>query len=150
MKRNQLVVEIISGLFILLFVYTGVNKLIAIDTLKFVLSKYPLIQKFPVLVAWALPMIELLVAALLFFPKTKLIGLYSSLILVIGFTCYLSYMLLFTSKLPCTCGGMLQKLTWPQHLGLNIFFIVLSLIGISLKKGNTKKEKLEDTQIVFT
>ena len=133
LKRNK-IIEVISALFILLFVYTATSKLIWVDDLKDVLVKYPLIGKFSNLVAWGLPIVELFVALLLFIPATRLKGLFASLILMSSFTLYLIYMLLFTPSLPCTCGGMLQKLSWPQHLVLNVIYIILSLVAIRLIK----------------
>lgn len=133
LKRTT-IVEAIAALYILLFVYTGINKIIAIDTLKYILKDYPLIGIYPTLIAWGLPVIELMVSVLLFIPKTRKVGLYSSLFLMIGFTSYLIYMLTFTTQLPCTCGGMLKELSWGQHLIFNIFFITLGVLGIRLYK----------------
>jgi uncharacterized membrane protein YphA (DoxX/SURF4 family) len=150
MKRS-LVIEIISALFILLFVYTGINKLYSIHALKFVLKKYPLIGSISPIVAWGLPIIELVVAILLFLPRFRKIGLYGALALMTMFTFYLTYLLAFTSKMPCTCGGMLQKLSWPQHLFFNLFFIVLALIGIWINRGKHKQNsKAELSPAVFT
>jgi putative oxidoreductase len=132
--KKTMIVEIIASLFILLFVYTGINKIIAIDSLKHVLKDYPLIGSFPILFAWGLPIVELIVSILLFIPSSRKIGLSSSLFLMIGFTAYLAYMLTFTTHKPCTCGGMLQELSWGQHLIFNIFFIIIGILGIRLHK----------------
>lgn len=132
--NNKVFIEIISSLLILLFVYTGINKYLEINNLKYVLTEYPIISNFPEIVAWGLPATELIVAALLFIPKTRLIGMYSSLVLMSGFTLYLIYMLIYAPKLPCTCGGMLRSLTWNQHLFLNISFVLISALGIWLLK----------------
>jgi putative oxidoreductase len=145
------IIDIISALFILLFVYTAINKFMAMNTLKFVLKDYPLIGGMPTLFAWTLPITELIVTLWLFIPRFRLLGLYSSLALMTAFTLYLSYMLTFTTKLPCTCGGMLQKLSWPQHLMFNIFFIALATIAIKLyRKRGKQKEETEITPIAFT
>jgi hypothetical protein len=150
-RNRNTIVEVISALFILLFVYTGINKFIALNTLQYVLKEYPLIGNFPTAVAWGLPLIELFVAALLFIPKTRLRGLYASLILMTGFTAYLSYMLVFTPKLPCTCGGLLQKLSWPQHLIFNILFVLLSIIAIRLRRRNNDQSRnTEAPAVIFT
>jgi hypothetical protein len=133
MKRNK-IVEVIAALFILLFVYTATSKLIWVNDLKTVLIKYPLIGDFSNTVAWGLPIVELIVSLLLLIPATRLKGLLASFVLMSGFTLYLIYMLSFAENLPCTCGGMLQKLSWPQHLILNILYIILSLVGIRLMK----------------
>lgn len=139
-ENRNTIVEIIASLFILLFAYTGINKFIAIDTLKGTLKEYPIIGDMPVLIAWGLPVIELLVSVLLFIPRTKLLGLYSAMALMISFTLYLGYMLVFTPKLPCTCGGMLQQLSWTQHLIFNLLFIVLSVCGLLLYKSKPSAE----------
>jgi len=132
-EKARTIVEIIAALFILLFVYTAINKIIAYPTLKLVLKDYPLISNFYEAIAWGLPAVELVTASLLFIPRLKLAGLYASLGLMSAFTVYLGYMLIFTPKLPCTCGGMLQKLSWPQHLIFNLLFILLAASAIRLK-----------------
>lgn len=150
-KKMTKIVEVISALFIFLFIYTAINKIISVNDLKFVLKKYPLIGSFSDIVAWALPITELIVALFLFIPRTRLLGLYSSLVLMTGFTLYLIYMLSFSSNLPCTCGGMLQKLSWPQHLVFNLIFVILSIVGIVIER---RKNKIpldqQHAPIVFT
>lgn len=132
---------IVSALFILLFVYTGISKLQNWSTLSFVLKSYPLIGDYASLVATGLPVTELVVSALLFIPRTRRIGLWASLVLMSLFTVYLVYMLLFTPKLPCTCGGLLEKLSWPQHLLFNLFCILLALVGIANQPRSTGHDK---------
>jgi hypothetical protein len=106
----------------------------SIEALKIVMPQYPILQHFPNFAAWSVPIVELLVVVLLFFPRTKLLGLYASLGLMTAFTLYLAYMLSNVTKMPCTCGGMLQAMTWPQHIIFNIFFIVLAITAIILKR----------------
>lgn len=127
--------DIIAALFILLFVYTGVNKLLNLDSLQAVLKKYPLIgDQWATAVARSVPILELIVALLLFMPKTRFKGLKASAMLMTLFTLYLVYMLAFTNVRVCTCGGMLQALNWQQHLFFNISFIGLALWAIHLIK----------------
>jgi len=130
----QRVVEIIAALFILLFTYTALSKLTQQEAFEITLTKSPLITTYAGLISFALPISELIVAGFLFFPKTKLAGLYSSLLLMLLFTAYLSYMTLFIKDLPCSCGGVLQQLSWQQHLWFNIFFTGLAVLGIYLQR----------------
>lgn len=134
LKKRNATVEIISALFILLFVYTAVSKLSEIPNFQNVLSKSPLIGSMAPYIAWGLPILELLVAALLFIPKTRRWGLFSSLALMIGFTVYLGYMIYFTPNLPCSCGGVLSQMSWKQHLIFNTAFTLLALIGVLLSR----------------
>jgi putative oxidoreductase len=148
MKRN-LIIEIISGLLILLFVYTGLSKLLDFRQFKSTLSGSPVIGDSAAVLAFVLPVLELVLAALLFFTRTKLTGLYGSLVLMTVFTLYIGYMLSFSSKLPCSCGGVLKDMNWSEHLVFNIFFTVLSLAGVLLERKRRKQES-EPPMIVFT
>jgi hypothetical protein len=80
------------------------------------------------------PALELLVACLLVVPGTRKWGLYGSFALMAGFTLYVGYLLAFADDLPCSCGGVIQQMTWGQHLLFNIFFTVIAWTGIRLYK----------------
>jgi len=151
MKRS-LILELIVALLILLFVYTGTSKLLDFATFKFALSRTPLVGTQAPVVAWILPLTEFAIALLLFFPRSRKLGLWASLLIMIVFTGYLTYMIYFTPARPCNCGGVLKQMTWKQHLVFNIFFTLLALAGIWLSRRRqstaTKNEQLE--QPVFT
>src|SRR5690606_41617749 len=76
---------------------------------------------------------------LLFIPAFRKIGLYASFILIALFTGYLTYMIVFTPDLPCSCGGVLAALSWKQHIFFNLLFILLSLTGIYLINRNMNR-----------
>jgi hypothetical protein len=123
-------VRVIASLFIFLFVYTAVSKLFQFELFQSTLYKSPLIGERAGFIAYSLPVIELFVAALLFFNRTLNFGFYLSFLLMVLFTAYISYMLLFEKNLPCSCGGILYILTWRQHLIFNCLFTGLAFIGI--------------------
>ena len=151
MKTRNLTIEIISALFILLFLYTAISKLLDFRSFSQVLHTSPLIGNMSTFVAIGLPLAEIVVVALLFFPKTRLWGFYGSFVLMTAFTIYLAYMILFAPKLPCSCGGVISKMTWKQHLYFNIFFWLLSLTGIALKRKNKNLSSGKELPpVVFT
>lgn len=139
--RRAMIVEGICGLFILLFIYTAITKLVDFNSFKATLQQSPLIAAQGVVVAWLLPTAELTIAVLLFLPATKKVGLYGSLVIMILFTAYIGYMILFAIKLPCSCGGVISRLSWRQHLVFNIVWIVLAIIALQLftKQGVSRK-----------
>lgn len=139
MKRSPWV-NIIASLFILLFVYTATSKFLDFYSFKSVLKDSPLIRNMSTFVAWGLPLVEIVIALLLFFIKTRRIGLWSSLLIMILFTVYLGYMIYFTPHLPCNCGGVLKEMTWKQHFVFNIFFSALAAFAIwKDKRENSNK-----------
>jgi len=130
MKRQTIILEIISMLFMLLFVYTGSSKLMDYHKFSVELGKSPLLTTFAGYVAVCIPIIELIVSIMLIAPWTRLYGTYASLTLMVMFTAYIVAILQFSDYIPCTCGGILQTMTWHQHLLFNIIFILLALVSI--------------------
>jgi len=140
MKR-VLILDIISSLFIILFLYTGVWKLLDQDTFRAALSKLPVIMSYEGLIAIFIPMLEVLIAVSLLggmLKDNKIFrkwGLAGSLVLMTIFTLYVGYMLTkYTHRLPCSCGGIMRQLNWHQHLYFNTAFTLLALVGLMLNK----------------
>jgi len=133
--RRKMVVEVIAALFILLFLYTAINKSFKIQPTVEVLKLLPLTNTIPEVIAWTIVTAEYLVSALLFFQKTKKTGLYCSLSLMVAFTLYIGYMMIFAPSLPCTCGGIISKLNWKEHLLLNGSLIFLLITSVLLMRS---------------
>lgn len=136
-SRN-VIVEIISSLLILLFMYAAVSKLLDYETFKLQLSKSPFITEFAGVTAWALPVGEILVGLALAVNKFRLFGLYASLFLMTLFTGYIYLIINLSDYIPCSCGGVLSKLTWTEHLWVNIFFLCISMLAILIKPSDQK------------
>ena len=150
-KRRGAIVEIISALFILLFLYTALSKSFEINSTTAVLEKTPRFSKNPQGIAWTVVVLEYLAAIALFMPRTRKLGLYTSLGLMTAFTGYIAYMMAFVPNLPCSCGGVISKMTWGQHLIFNMLFILLAIIGLLLSRRQSKIEvNSEPVQVVFT
>src|SRR6185436_19427533 len=134
MKRN-LIIEIISSLLILLFVYTAVSKLIDFGGFTHDINNQPFPNWMTPYLVWSIPVIEISIALALMFEKTRRIGLYTSLFLMSMFTIYTASVLLhFFDRIPCSCGGVIKHLTWTQHMFFNLFFVGMSIVGIWLIK----------------
>lgn len=128
------IADIISGILLLLFLYTSLSKLTHYETFSAVLRSSPLLQPVAAVIVWLLPVTEIVIAAILFLPVTRVKGLKASFILISIFTLYLLYMIAFTPQLPCNCGGVLHSLTWTQHILFNLLFIILAIAGILIYK----------------
>jgi len=140
MKRKT-IVDIIAYLFIVLFIYASVNKLMDYESFSTELGKSPLLTAFANQVAWAIPALELVLVVLLTVPKWTLVGFYAAFSLMTMFTAYIIAILRFSDFIPCSCGGVLQSMSWNQHLVFNVFFILLGFIGILLYNADDYKGK---------
>lgn len=133
------IVEIICYLYVLLFVYAAVSKLLDFENFQVQLGQSPLLSAFAVGVAWLVPGTELLIALALIIPKFRSIGLLAALSLMTMFTAYIFIMLHFSSFVPCSCGGILEKMSWNVHLAFNIVFVILAAVAIVLDYKKTDR-----------
>lgn len=130
--KHKFVIEIISFLFILLFVYAAMNKLLDIEKFRVQIGQSPLLTSAAPFVAWLIPVFEIVISLMLAIPKFRLLGLYSSFSLMVMFTAYIVVILNFSDHIPCSCGGLLERLGWTEHLVFNIMFVLLAAAGVLL------------------
>jgi hypothetical protein len=123
--------QIIATLLIFLFIYTASSKLLNLGSFKVVFLKQTALKPLAGILSILIPSLELAMALLLFFPYLRRTGLLASAMLMTIFTVYIAYMLLFSSSLPCSCGGAIQSLSWKQHLLFNTIITFLSWLAFS-------------------
>ena len=131
-KISNVFIEFSCMLFILLFSYASVSKLLDFETFETQLGQSPLLSAYAGTVSVGIIVIELLASSLLIFQKTRLIGLYLSFFLMMIFTTYIIVILNFSPYIPCSCGGVLQELSWQNHLFFNGAFIILIITSLLL------------------
>ena len=132
--------ELAAGALILLLVYAALSKLLVFNQFRAQLLVQPIPRLAAELLAYFLPAAELAAVALLARRRTQLAGFRLSLLLLSAFTGYTALALLhFFPHTPCPCGGILGHLGWGAHLGLNLFFLLITTLGIylSLKEGRS-------------
>ena len=127
--RNNHVADAISVAFILLFVYAAATKLIDFHDFQVQLGKSPLLTAFARPVALLIPCIEIAISLLLASARWRLTALYASFFIMVMFSAYIYYILHFAAYIPCSCGGILQNMTWTQHIVFNLVFVVLAAIA---------------------
>ncbi len=132
--KKSVLIEIIALFFVALFLYTGISKLMELDVFTEQLYESPILAPIAPVVAWGMPIGEFIIALLLFFPRYRLKGLYLTLILMILFTAYIITLFTISPELPCSCGGILEALSWKGHLVFNGLLILLSLVAIRMQK----------------
>ena len=132
-KRLQtILVEIISALLIFLFVYAAASKLVDYQKFQVQLSQSPMLTAFAGWVSWIIPSVEIIISIMLVFSRFRLLGLYASFGLMVMFTTYIIAITKFSDYIPCSCGGVLQKMSWNQHLIFNVGIVLLTLASIIL------------------
>ena len=131
-KTQKKLIEVICCLFIFLFVYAAVSKLLDYEQFQRQLKQLPELGDFIGRVAWSIPVWEIGISLLLAWPKTRLSGFYSGLGILLIFTAYITGILFFSPYLPCSCGGLINLLSWNEHLLFNLVCIAFISFGIYL------------------
>jgi uncharacterized membrane protein YphA (DoxX/SURF4 family) len=134
-------IEALSWAFIFLFVYAATTKLIDFQKFKVQIGQSALLTDLSELIAWGIPASELTTSILLAIPSLRILGLYASLSLMVMFTTYIFAILNFSTDIPCSCGGVLEKLGWTEHLIFNLLFTMLSITGLALHFSNQEENK---------
>lgn len=129
MQTRKIVVEVIVILYASLLVYTAINKLMEFELNREQLSIMPLVSSFAGTFAWLLPLVEFIITVIIFLPKTRTLGLMMGTGLMLAFSGYVILLMTQPADLPCTCGGFLKALSWPQHLVFNLTFVLMGIIG---------------------
>jgi len=153
MKRT-IIVDIVSCLYAVLFLYTSIYKFLDQESFKQELYKSPLIGHFSPVIAICIPLLELLIAVALLLPffrpatLSRKWGLYAGTALMALFTSYIGYMLKAEhGNLPCSCGGIIQKMNWHQHFYFNSCFTLLGLLASWL---NNQYLKIRENKLTFS
>src|SRR5690606_5995251 len=136
MKR-KIAVEVICFLFILLFVYAALNKLLDYQKFTIQIGQSPILTGFG---SWLPPLVigsELVLAVMLIISRYRRIALYGCFSIMVMFTVYIAAILNLGVFIPCSCGGVLEKLGWTEHLVFNCVFVALALVGIVLERDGT-------------
>jgi putative oxidoreductase len=151
MFKKQLILELISSLLIMLFLYASISKFLDFNRFIGEMNNQPFPNSLTPFLVWAIPLFEIAIATTLIFERTRLAGLFASVFLMTLFTIYTgSVMLHFFRYVPCSCGGVIRRLTWGQHMVFNLFFVTLSTTGILLQYRKSKSNPYSSTKTVFS
>jgi uncharacterized membrane protein YphA (DoxX/SURF4 family) len=141
-RTQSILLDCICYLYVVLFVYAAVSKLLDFENFQVQLGQSPLLSAFAGYIAWIVPVIELLISIFIVIPRFRIMALYAAFSLMVLFTSYIFIVLHYSSFVPCSCGGILEKLGWTEHLVFNILFIAIAVIALFISSGsNTEKRK---------
>jgi uncharacterized membrane protein YphA (DoxX/SURF4 family) len=138
MIKRTTIIEIITVLNIILFLYTGIAKIMDYSVFKEQLADSPILSWAATPVAVLLPVLEFLIVLMLVIPRWRLKGLYASFILMIAFTAYITAMFIVAPEMPCSCGGIIELLSWQGHLIFNSVLVLLNGLAIYLQRKEKK------------
>ncbi|ANF50317.1 tellurium resistance protein TerC [Chryseobacterium glaciei] len=139
-KFPQILPVIFAYCFALLFIYASISKILDFANFQVQLAQSPLLSAYAGFISYAVIVAELVIAVLLFIKSTRLAGLYLSLGIMVSFTVYIYLILNYSDFIPCSCGGILEKLGWTEHLIFNIVCVLTALAWICILERRDEKK----------
>ncbi|MDP3467558.1 MAG: DoxX-like family protein [Daejeonella sp.] len=134
--------RIVIALLILLWIYSGVSKLIESEETQQQILNQIVPKVLSRAILWGISIIEILTALLLSFRTTRPTGIIISVALMGVFCLYIGAVVLGLFRYtPCSCGGIIANLSWTQHLIFNACFLAIALYAffIDLKERRSGK-----------
>jgi uncharacterized membrane protein YphA (DoxX/SURF4 family) len=141
MKKGT-ITEAITILNIIIFLYSGVGKIMDFDIFREQLAISPITESVAKPIALLLPLSEFAIVLMLIVPRWRLKGLYVIITLMTIFTAYIIALFSISTEMPCSCGGLIELLSWKQHLLFNTALMLLDIWAIILLRKE-KKELLK-------
>ncbi|MEB2778611.1 DoxX-like family protein [Algoriphagus sp. D3-2-R+10] len=139
--ENTKKIAIPSILLILLWTYTGFDKIIHWETSRKAFHNQTFPAELAEVLAYAIPITELLIALLLLFSVSRWWGYLSSILLLTIFTTYVGLIWVGAfPRVPCNCAWIMESLGWAEHLWLNLVFIGLAVWGLWHREALRKCE----------
>lgn len=120
----------VSYFFILLFCYAAISKMMDFENFQVQIGQSPLLSAYAGFISYAVIVMELFIVAMLIFEPTRRTGLYGSTALMSAFSIYIFLILNYSDFVPCSCGGILEKMGWTEHLIFNLITVVFGITAI--------------------
>jgi hypothetical protein len=135
--KKEFISDIMVALIFMMLLYASFSKYFDFSAFQRAMHNQPFPSWFSDVLVIFLPPMEIIAAVLIGFDKTRIIGLKATITLMTAFTLYIVAILLHLFPMvPCTCGGIIRLMSWPQHLLFNLFFIAIAIIALKITVEN--------------
>lgn len=135
MTCKNYIYQFIRFAFIVLMIYAAISKLMEFTQFYNDLLNSPVFgnKHLARFVSAFVPIVELGIAGLLISATYKELAMYLASGLMLIFSIYIIWIMEFSLDTPCSCGGIINNLTWQEHLLFNSGFLLLGVLGIYLQ-----------------
>ncbi|WP_339879100.1 MauE/DoxX family redox-associated membrane protein [uncultured Algoriphagus sp.] len=128
---------LISLPLLILWGYTSIDKILFWQESYRAFLNQPFPMSWGIVLAYAVPGLEILLVVLVMIPETRYWGFLGSALLLNSFSVYVGMVWIGVfPETPCNCAGLINLLSWEGHLFLNLGFLTLSVLGLwIIKRG---------------
>lgn len=124
-----------SAVLMLVMGYAAVTKAMDRPLFERTLAASPWLTALSAPLSIGIPLLEIGLGMGLWSHRYRQHALFGTMLLMTCFTGYVAAMLLWSPKLPCGCGGIIDTFSWRAHLLFNGVVTILALSTWSLQKN---------------
>lgn len=136
-------IQLTRFLLVALWAYAACSKLSDLEHSRYLMLNQVFPKSIALILVWAVPLTEIGIAVLLCFEDGLRPGFRLSMVLLSLFTLYICLILTnIFGRIPCSCGGFIERMSWEQHLAFNLFFIFLAVLASRLLKKQEEHQEL--------
>ena len=130
---------IITAILVILFFFTGMEKVWYHTVFRIQLSKQPLPGWAKDVLEWGLAVADLAVVGLLVYWRTRRWGLWVSAVMLLAFAGYTAYAASAPDGHPvCACGKLFSSLSWTAHFWVNMGLGAMAVAATLLHHRSAK------------
>jgi len=139
MTNKKNILTFLTIVLLALWIPVVLDKIAHFATFKHAVLRQPFPDTLAYIVSYALPVLEATVVFLLVWRRYRRWGFVMSTLLMAVFTGYIGLALWGAwGKIPCGCGSIISGMSWMQHLWFNLFFLLVSIAGLSISNFESK------------
>lgn len=144
MKRNKAILifsNLTAGLLVVIFCTAVVSKMFGFKTFRYNLGETVGLKDWASFLSYFLLTIYLSAITLLCISRLRMIGYYLSFTLLLSYSVYIGILFSTSQAMPCTCIGILDRLTWKQNLICSIVMLILisaTVVMLSIRQDEYK------------
>ena len=140
-KVSDLCAALLAGL----FAYAALSKLLNYGQSRREMLNQVFPSEMALTLTWLIPILELLLTAMLLRAGIRKLSFLFSLVLLSMFSIYIAVSMngVF-GRIPCSCGGLLGQMSYGIHLVFNLFFILISWLGLMASQQTINGKIPED------
>ena len=148
-NRREVYLMILCAVFILFWLYSAGFKLYNFDAFKQEMHSQVFSNGISNLLSYIIPAFEIMIAALLVYSTTRLLGMTLSFLLMLMFTTYVGLALMDVYRfMPCNCIGLLgENASWGANFILNLFIAIVAAVGLILTFKHRERRKKKDRNL---
>jgi uncharacterized membrane protein YhaH (DUF805 family) len=142
-NTRQIFYHLILAILVVFFAYTAFHKMLGWEDFADQMRNQPMPLWLSGMLAVIVPTLSIIIAVLLVLRSTRLTGFVMAFALLLCFDFYVTAIILeLFPYVPCSCAGISSRLSWGEHLAIDVSLTLLAGAGAQLHRRLLRPSKI--------